>query len=78
VLPALSLIAENAFNIANQFNNYLCCGTGFWTPDRAFSNINFKNTSTKKIEKVIRSHKTKEFHGYDEITTRILKMCLFY
>jgi hypothetical protein len=43
-------------------------------PHRAFSNINFKNTSTKKIENVIRSLKAKESHGYDEITTKILKI----
>ena len=35
---------------------------------------NFKNTSPKEIENIIRSLKTKESHGYDEITTRILKI----
>jgi len=32
---------------------------------RAFSNVNFKNTSTKEIENIIRSRKAKEAHGYD-------------
>ena len=35
---------------------------------------NFKNTSPKETENIIRSLKTKESHGYDEITTRILKI----
>ena len=39
-----------------------------------FSNINFKNTSAKEIENIIRSLKAKEPHGYDEITTKILKI----
>jgi hypothetical protein len=43
-------------------------------PHRACSNINFKNTSTKEIENIIRSLKAKESHGYDEITTKILKI----
>ena len=43
-------------------------------PHRAFPNINFKNTSTKEIENIIRSLKAKESHGYDGITTKILKI----
>ena len=41
---------------------------------RAFSNINFKNTTTKEIENIIRSLKAKDSHGYDGITTKILKI----
>jgi hypothetical protein len=41
---------------------------------RAFPNINFKNTSTKEIEKIIRSLKAKGSHGYDGITAKILKI----
>jgi hypothetical protein len=40
-------------------------------PHRAFPNINFKNTSTKEIENIIRSLKAKGPHGYDGITTKI-------
>jgi len=40
-------------------------------PHRAFPNIKFKNTSPKEIENIIRSLKAKEFHGYDEITTKM-------
>ena len=43
-------------------------------PHRAFPNINFKNTSTKEIENIIRSLKAKESHDYDGITTNILKI----
>ena len=43
-------------------------------PHGALSNINFKNTSAKEIENIIRSLKAKESHGYDEITTKILKI----
>jgi len=43
-------------------------------PHTVFPNINFKNTSPKEIENIIRSLKTKGSHGYDEITTKILKI----
>jgi hypothetical protein len=36
--------------------------------------MNFKNTSPKEIENIIKSLKTKESYGYDGITTRILKL----
>jgi hypothetical protein len=41
---------------------------------RAFSNINFRNTSTKEIENIIQSLKAKESHGYNGIITKILKI----
>jgi len=40
-------------------------------PHRVLSNINFKNTSAKEIENIIRSLKAKESHVYVEITTKI-------
>jgi len=36
--------------------------------------VNFKNTSAKEIENIIKSLKGKESHGYDEITTKIFKI----
>jgi hypothetical protein len=36
----------------------------------------FNNTSTKEIEKVINSIKVKNSHGYDGITTKMLKIVL--
>jgi hypothetical protein len=43
-------------------------------PHRVFHNINFKNTSPKEIENIIKSLKAKESCGYDGITARILKL----
>jgi len=43
-------------------------------PFRDFPNIKFRNTSPKEIENIIRSLKAKRSHGYDEITTKILKI----
>jgi hypothetical protein len=39
-----------------------------------FPNIKFNNTSTKEIERTINSLKPKNSHGYDEISTKILKV----
>ena len=41
-----------------------------------FPSIKFKNTSTEEIEKIINSLKTKESSGYEEISTKILKICV--
>jgi len=50
----------------NNLNYYLMN-----QPHRAFPNINFKNTSTKEIENILRSLTAKGSHGYDGITTKI-------
>jgi hypothetical protein len=39
-----------------------------------FQNIKFNNTSTKEIERIIRSVRVKNLHGYDGITTKMLKV----
>ena len=41
---------------------------------KPFPSIKFKNTSTEEIEKIINSLKTKESSGYDENSTKILKI----
>jgi hypothetical protein len=41
---------------------------------KLFPSIKFTNTSTKEIEKVINSLKINEYSGYDEISTKILKI----
>jgi Notch-like protein len=41
---------------------------------KPFSSIKFQNTSSNEIEKSINSLKTKESFGYDEISTKILKI----
>jgi len=40
--------------------------------------IKLKNTTTHEIDKIIRSLKTKDSHGYDGISTRILKLSAPY
>jgi hypothetical protein len=40
--------------------------------------IKLKNTTTHEIDKIIRSLKTKDSHGYDGISTRILKLSASY
>src|SRR5215469_6950083 len=40
--------------------------------------IKLKNTTTHEIDKIIRSLKTKDSHGYDGILTRILKLSAPY
>jgi Notch-like protein len=39
-----------------------------------FLNIKFNNTSTKEIERTIKSKRVKNSHGYDGITTKMLKV----
>jgi hypothetical protein len=39
-----------------------------------FPNINLKSVSTKEVENVTKSLKTKNFSGYDEIATKLLKI----
>lgn len=44
----------------------------------SFPNIKLKYTSTREIEKIIKSLKTKNSYGYDEVSTRILKISAPY
>ena len=39
----------------------------------SYPNIKFRYTSTEEIEKIIKSLKTKNVHGYDEISIKTLK-----
>jgi hypothetical protein len=39
-----------------------------------FPNITFNNTSTKETERTIKSLRVKNSHGYDGITTKMLKV----
>jgi len=41
---------------------------------KSFLSIKFKNTSSKEIEKMINSLKIKESSGYDDISTKLLKI----
>ena len=39
-----------------------------------YKNIKYQNTSTTKIEKIIKSLKSKSSHGYDKISVKVLKI----
>ena len=39
-----------------------------------FSSIKFQNTSTREIEKIINTLRMKNSYGYDEISTKVLKI----
>jgi hypothetical protein len=43
-----------------------------------FPNIKFNNTSTKEIERIIKSIRVKYSHGYDGITKKMLKVSAPY
>jgi len=43
-------------------------------PTRIFPKINFKNTSSEEIANIIRSLRSKESCGYEEISIKILKI----
>jgi Notch-like protein len=43
-----------------------------------FPNIKFNNTSTKEIERIIKYIRVKNLHGYDGITTKMLKVSAPY
>ena len=43
------------------------------TISKPYPNMRYKYTSPQEIEKIIKSLKSKQAHGYDEISTRILK-----
>ena len=46
--------------------------------NQPFPTINFKGVSSKEIEDITKLLKTKNSHGYDEISTNILKSSIYY
>jgi hypothetical protein len=46
--------------------------------NQPFPTINFKCVSSKEHEDITKSLKTKNSHGYDETTTKILKLSIHY
>jgi hypothetical protein len=62
---------NNTIGDVNKINplNYL-----YSVFTQSFTNIKMKNTTTYEIEKIIKELKSKKAHGYDEITTKILKL----
>jgi hypothetical protein len=62
-------------NHSNYSNPLIYLRQNFKQPS---SPIRLKNTTTHEIDKIIHSMKLKDSHGYDEISTRILKMSAPY
>jgi hypothetical protein len=63
-------------NASSQHENpisYLCRAF-----NRTFPTINFKYVSSKEIEVITKALKTKNSHGHDEISTKILKYSIYY
>jgi hypothetical protein len=46
--------------------------------NQPFPTINFNCVSSKETEDITKSLKTKNSHGYDEISTKILKLSIYY
>jgi hypothetical protein len=46
--------------------------------NQPFPTINLKYVSSKEIEDIAKSLKSKNSHGYDEISTKILKLSIYY
>jgi hypothetical protein len=64
---------QSAVNKHNNFADYL-----HLTCNKPFPNIKYQYTSTKEIEKIISSLKSKNSHGYDEISVNILEFSAPY
>ena len=64
-------------NTTNEKDPLFYLGQNF---TQSFFPLRFNNTTTHEINQIIHSLKCKDSYGYDEISTRILKMsaCTFY
>jgi hypothetical protein len=73
-LSIADLTNRNNNNYTNtQLNNPRNCILNSFK--RPFTEISWQYASTHEIEKIIKSLKTKNTAGYDEISIRILKLC---
>jgi hypothetical protein len=72
-------IANNLVNkLVNNYPNFTDANFKSFMEQATLKNyplISNKPSTTKEIEKIIKSLKTKDSHGYDQISTRVLKMC---
>jgi hypothetical protein len=59
---------HSTVNKNNNLTDYL-----LFTNNKPFPNIKYQYTSTKEIEKIISSLKSKNSHGYNEISINVLK-----
>jgi hypothetical protein len=58
-------------NTSDNNNPMYYSSTVSYTP---FHNINCNNTSNKETERIIKSIRVKNLHGYDGMTTKMLKV----
>jgi hypothetical protein len=76
----LSLVEKIYLNNNNNNNNNIIINPIYYLSHAfniSYPNINLKFTTTKEIENIIKSLKSKNSHGYDEISTNLLKEALF-
>ena len=66
---------HNVNALSNQENPISYLSRAFTQP---FPTMNFKCVSTTEVENITKSLKTKNSHGYDEISTKILKLSINY
>ena len=66
---------HNVNALSNHENPISYLSRAFTYP---FPTINFKCLSSKEIENITKSLKTKNSYGYDEISTKILKLSINY
>ena len=70
---AEKLMEENHIDTMSQIQNGATLHNIPRNCRHLYPNIKFRYTSTKEIEKIIKSLKTKNAQGYDEISVKILK-----
>jgi hypothetical protein len=66
---------NNANTLSNHENPISYLSRAFNQP---FTTINLKCVSSKEIEDIKKSLKIKTLHGFVEISTKILKLCIYY
>ena len=70
---AEDLLEANQTNNMNQTTNTSPVSDLLKSHKNPYPIMTFRYTPTKEIEKIIISQKSKDAHGYDEITTKVLK-----
>ena len=64
-------ITGKPHNVPNTNDNFAAYLNS--TCNEPYRNINYQYTSTKEIEQIISSLKSKNSHGYDDVSVNILK-----
>ena len=72
------LMRANQIDIMSQLKNGVPLHYIHQNCSYPYPNIKFRYTSTKETDKIIKSFKTKNAHGYDEIHLKFLNVVSFY